>query len=301
MIQIAVAFVGGTLSLLSPCSALLLPSFFAYAFADRRRLLARTLIFYAGLLTLFIPLGLGVGALGALVRDHITAVTATAGALLILIGLYQFAVGGFSLPGTGALSNRIGGESATATYVLGLVYSVGGFCSGPILAGILTLATASGHPASGAFLLAVFGLGMTLPLFVLALAWERIGRRRTSVMRRAAIRIGSLERHWSTVTSSAIFVALGAAFIVFRGANALSGIYERAGASDLVFRLEDWIDRHPSAVAITVAVLLGFGSAAAWRSRSRHLRRRPPQPEDTTAPGARLTGVTPRGESGPQR
>lgn len=273
MIQIAVAFVGGTLSLLSPCSALLLPSFFAYAFADRRRLLTRTLIFYTGLLTLFIPLGLGVGALGALVRDHITAVTATAGVLLIVIGVYQFAIGGFSLPGAGGVSWRISGESATATYVLGLVYGVGGFCSGPILAGILTLATASGHPASGAFLLAVFGLGMTLPLFVLALAWERMGRRRTKKLRSATFRVGGIQRHWSTAASSAIFVTLGAAFIVFRGANALSGAYEKVGASDLVFRLEDWIDRHPATVAVVVAVLAGSGLVMAARVRSRSRRR----------------------------
>jgi len=43
------AFLGGVLTLLSPCSALLLPAFFAYAFASRSRLLGRTAVFYAGL------------------------------------------------------------------------------------------------------------------------------------------------------------------------------------------------------------------------------------------------------------
>ena len=36
------ALVGGVLALLSPCGALLLPSFFAYAFDSSGRLLART-------------------------------------------------------------------------------------------------------------------------------------------------------------------------------------------------------------------------------------------------------------------
>lgn len=257
MIELAVAFAGGTLSLLSPCSALLLPSFFAYAFADPKRLLFRTLIFYAGMLTLFVPLGLGVGALGAIVREHLTAVTATAGGLLILIGVYQLVVGGFTVPGSGAFGGRVSGESATATYVLGMVYGVGGFCSGPILAGILTLATASGRPVTGAVLLAVFGLGMTAPLFVLALVWERRGVARRK-WRGKTLRIGPVERHWSTIVSSLIFVALGAAFIAFRGANALSGLYERAGASDLVFRVEEWIRGHSTMVAIAFAAVVGL-------------------------------------------
>jgi len=47
MIEIGVlaAFAAGVLALLSPCSALLLPSFFAYAFATKRALVTRTLVF----------------------------------------------------------------------------------------------------------------------------------------------------------------------------------------------------------------------------------------------------------------
>lgn len=64
------AFTGGPLALLSPCSALLLPSFFAYSFPSRQTLVARTLLFYAGLVTVLVPIGLGVGALGSLVLER---------------------------------------------------------------------------------------------------------------------------------------------------------------------------------------------------------------------------------------
>lgn len=46
---VLVAFLGGLLALLGPCSALLLPAFFAYSFTSRTRLLGRTALFYAGL------------------------------------------------------------------------------------------------------------------------------------------------------------------------------------------------------------------------------------------------------------
>ncbi len=54
---VLVAFLGGLLALLSPCSALLLPAFFAYSFTSRTRLLGRTALFYAGLCLTLVPLG----------------------------------------------------------------------------------------------------------------------------------------------------------------------------------------------------------------------------------------------------
>src|SRR2546425_793649 len=44
-VSFAAAFAGGVLSLLAPCSALLLPAFFAYAFTSRTELFGRTLLF----------------------------------------------------------------------------------------------------------------------------------------------------------------------------------------------------------------------------------------------------------------
>ena len=64
------AFAAGVLALLSPCSALLLPSFFAYAFAGRSALLLRTAAFYAGLLLTLVPLGTGAGAASSLFYGH---------------------------------------------------------------------------------------------------------------------------------------------------------------------------------------------------------------------------------------
>ncbi|MGW5817282.1 cytochrome c biogenesis protein CcdA, partial [Streptomyces noursei] len=51
------AFLGGALALVSPCSALLLPAFFAYSLASPGRLLARTGVFYLGLATTLVPRG----------------------------------------------------------------------------------------------------------------------------------------------------------------------------------------------------------------------------------------------------
>ena len=95
-VSLAGAFLGGVLALLSPCSALLLPSFFAYAFKSKRRLLARTLVYYAGLCTLFIPLGIGASFAGALVLDYRSTAILVAGAVLIVFGVLELLGMGFS-------------------------------------------------------------------------------------------------------------------------------------------------------------------------------------------------------------
>ena len=260
-IEALVAFAGGVLSLLSPCSALLLPAFFAYAFPSRGQLVLRTGVFYLGLLTLFIPLGLGIGAIGSLFLERRAELSIIAGLLLIAIGSFQLAVGGFELPGANRINGgRFGasGESLAATYALGLVYGMGGFCSGPLLGGVLTIAGASGGALEGALLLAIFAAGMAAPLLILALLWERLGPVGRGRLRGREIQIGPWTRHLSVVISSVLFIILGIAFIAFQGGNALGGIYAALGASDLALTIESAVRAlatdAPLALAAVVAV-----------------------------------------------
>jgi len=281
VIEAVVAFIGGVLSLFSPCSALLLPAFFAYAFPSRGQLVLRTGVFYLGLITLLVPIGLGVGAIGSLFLERRAELSIIAGLLLIGIGAYQLAVGGFEIPGASRLQGRsfgVSGESLAATYVLGLVYGIGGFCSGPLLGGVLTIAGASGGALSGALLLAIFGLGMVTPLFILALAWERLGASGRGRLRGREIQVGPVRRHVSVVISSVLFIVLGIAFIAFQGGNALGSIYEALGAADVALQIEsrvrDLATRAPLLLAALVVLPITALLAIAIRVR------RTPQPQE---------------------
>ena len=263
-VEIPVAFAGGTLALLSPCSALLIPAFFAYAFPSRGQLMLRTAIFLAGLAVVLIPVGLGVGALGSLINERRAEVTLIAGVLLIAIGLYQLALGGFEVPGTAGLMGRVSGDSAIATFTLGAVYGIAGFCAGPILGGVLTIAATSGGALTGGALLFVYALGMAVPLFVLALLWERIGPWARTRVSAGEWRIGRWSRPRVTVISSLMFIALGFLFVVFQGSNALTGVYESFGASDLSAELETTVGgtiRDNGALA-TAGLALAIATAA---------------------------------------
>src|SRR6266851_2612257 len=96
-VSFGVAFLGGVLSLLSPFSALLLPAFFAYAFTSKTQLLGRTLLFLAGLATVFFPLGLGASLVAALLLDYRDTTILIAGLMLIGFGLLELSGVGFSL------------------------------------------------------------------------------------------------------------------------------------------------------------------------------------------------------------
>ena len=86
-IGLAGALVGGVLSLLSPCSVMLLPAFFAYAFGSVRQILARTAIFYLGLVTTLVPLGVFASALGGLITTNRQTLISVVATLIIIAGL----------------------------------------------------------------------------------------------------------------------------------------------------------------------------------------------------------------------
>jgi cytochrome c biogenesis protein CcdA len=143
------AFAGGVLALLAPCSALLLPAFFAYAFTSRTQLLGRTLLFLAGLSTVFVPLGMGASLVAALLLDYRDTTILVTGLLLIGFGALELLGGGFTLLPQGLASRLQGRRSAGAAYATGLVYGVSGFCSGPLLGGVLTVAGLASNPLLG--------------------------------------------------------------------------------------------------------------------------------------------------------
>ncbi|MFF8808656.1 cytochrome c biogenesis CcdA family protein [Streptomyces omiyaensis] len=262
------AFLGGLLALLSPCSALLLPAFFAYSIENRAKLVARTAILYAGLATTLVPLGAAGSLAGRFFYGHRDLLVAAGGWLIIGLGVLQILGLGFASRRMAEASGRIRPTSALSVYALGLVYGLAGFCAGPILGSVLTVAALSGSAAYGGLLLAVYALGMAVPLFVLALLWERyeLGRRRW--LRGRELRAGRFAIHSTSLVSGLFFVALGTLFLVFDGTTALPGLL----SVDDSFAVEQWVAGWGRAVpdwALLVAVVAVAGLVAAVRGRGR--------------------------------
>lgn len=272
-VNLLVAFAAGVLALLSPCSALLLPSFFAYAFAGRTQLVSRTLAFYVGLLLTLVPLGSGAAAVSRLFYGHRSTLIAVAGWSLVLFGVLQLLGGSFRLPFASRLqawSARHPGTGGLSLVLLGASYGLAGFCSGPVLGAILTVAATSESPLAGAGLMAVYALGMAAPLFVLALLWDRFGLARKTWVRGRELRLGRFRVHTTSVVAGLLFVAIGVLFLRYDGTAGLTGLLGLGDTTDLETSAQVWLGRTLGVVpGWVLPLVVGLVAAlVAWR-RSR--------------------------------
>lgn len=260
LIGYAGAFLGGVAAVLSPCAALVLPAFFAYAFSGTRvKMLGRTALFYLGLLLTLVPLGLGAGALGSLLAVHRGTLSFLGGLLLIVFGLVTALGIRIPLPG---LQQRGDPRSALGAVLLGATYGLaGGACTGPLLGAVLTVAATGGSPLYGALLLAAFGAGMVVPLLLLALLWDRLklGER----MRPRPVRIGPFVTSVLGIAAGALFIGVGLLFVFTDAGSLLGGVLGAGGQ----YRLEDWLGKVGAKVP-DVAVIAALACLAAlmlWR------------------------------------
>lgn len=221
-ISLVTAFLGGVLALLSPCGALLLPAFFASVIGQRMQLILHGGVFYLGLVVTLVPLGLGLGAVGNLLTEYRDALIVTTSIILIVLGLAQATGFGFdmskALPGAASLKQRAHNRSGfVRTLLLSAASGVAGFCSGPILGAILTLAVAQGNTWNAGVMLAVYALGMVVPLTVLAAGWNKLSPRAMSVLRGRGFQFLGRDLHTTSVITGLLIVAVGVVFWTTNG------------------------------------------------------------------------------------
>lgn len=260
------AFLGGLLALLSPCSALLLPSFFAYAFSGANQLLARTGVFFLGLAAVLVPLGVGSSAVGALLTMHRAVLISTAGWLIVVLGVVQTLGGGWSSGTAARLQNQSAARGTwVSTAVLGGAYGLAGFCTGPILGAVLTVAAAGRDPIRGALLLGIYALGMAAPLFALAGLWQRFDLGRRAWLRGRQFRLGPLRLHTTSAVSGVMFVAVGAVFLLFGGTAGFLAPSPRLslGVENVVVVFGE----HVPDVAVLVLLAVAVAAITWWRLR----------------------------------
>lgn len=263
------AFLGGVLTLLSPCSAVLLPSFFAYAFGDRVTVIARTGVFYLGLVATLVPLGVAASTVGVFFNLHRDALVLVLSIMVITFGVLQTLGLSFALLRRRSTSGSAsGGTGIVQIFALGTVYGVAGVCSGPILGSVLAVASLGGRPTYGGILLAVYALGMCLPLGILALLWKRLDMNGRRWFVPKPLTVGPIHTSSTAIISGVVLIALGLILLASGGTANLGGIL---GANDQ-FSIEQWagqIDGRSSdaIVLIIFATLIIVGLLAhRWRS-----------------------------------
>lgn len=188
-VSIALAFVAGLLSFVTPCVLALLPVYLAFlgdtaavtvegrgAAAVRGAVLPNALLFVAGFTAIFVLLGTSVGLLGsALFR--VQEVRQLAGILVIGLGVVTTGVFGPVLDRVriGLDPSLLPTARSARAVALGALVAVGWTpCIGPVLGAILTMGAASGSAPIAALLLVAYSAGLAVPFLAAALALPRL-------------------------------------------------------------------------------------------------------------------------------
>ncbi len=126
--------------------------------------------FMFGLSLVFVALGFGAGLIGELFFVYDQALRIGAGVLLIAFGTLLTGIVRIPLLQREArlrFTRHPGGLAGSA--VVGLAFGVGWTpCVGPVLAGVLALASSGGDAGRGALLLGAYAAGFALPFLLLA-------------------------------------------------------------------------------------------------------------------------------------
>jgi cytochrome c-type biogenesis protein len=206
------AFFTGVAALFAPCCiTILLPTYFAAIFKQKTTVFLMTFIYFLGILTIFLPIGLGVSLLTQIFSQYHNTIFLAGGTFLLFLGINLLLGKDLSLPFT--VHPQLKGTGFFSIYVLGIFSAVATTCCAPVLAGVLTLSALPGSMLLGGLYTLAFVLGMVVPLFAIALLADRVNLTEKLTALRKGIRYSLLGKiisvSYANFFSGLMFVALG--------------------------------------------------------------------------------------------
>lgn len=274
------AFIGGILTIFAPCSAALLPAFFAYSFTSRRTMLGRTGIFFLGLLLVLLPLGAGAGFLTSMANDYSNVVSAVTGVIIVVAGIWV----ALNLPvphlpqkkatvGVPAKQREPG--SPIAVFLLGITYGLAGVgCAGPILFAVLAIAGLGGNSVQGAITMFFYALGTFFPVLLLALLWEGFDLGGKKWMRPRPIRFLGRDTTVGAVISGVIFIILGGILIAGGSLNLMPSVLNADQQSQIETSVQQFTQAVPNWVFVVLVLLIVALIATLLWQRNQNRKRR---------------------------
>lgn len=208
--SIVAAFIAGIAALFAPCCiTVLLPSYLGSIFKERYKVVLMTFIFFLGILTVFLPIGLGAAALAQFFNKYHNLIFTLGGLMLGLLGLGLVLGKDMSMPSL--VNPSVKKYNALSVYILGIFSAVATTCCAPVLAGVLALSVTSGSVWWGGVYTLSYVLGMVTPLFFIAFFLDKINftKKFTSLRKPRTLKIGQWSWRFNLAETVAGFVFLG--------------------------------------------------------------------------------------------
>ena len=223
--SLVTAFVAGLAALFAPCCiTVLLPTYLGSIFRQKRTVVAMTLVFFLGLLTVFLPLGLGFASIGTLFSRNHDWIFMIGGIFLLLLGSSILLGLHFSIPFTKHPKTKIKG--AGSVFILGIFSAFATLCCAPVLAGVLALSILPGSIFWGAMYSLAYVVGMILPLLLIAMFLDKsdFAKKFEIFSKRVSYKIAGREIDISVaeMISGAMFLLIGVLIIYLAKAGKIA-------------------------------------------------------------------------------
>ncbi|MDP2933033.1 MAG: cytochrome c biogenesis CcdA family protein [bacterium] len=214
------AFIAGAAALFAPCCiTVLLPSYLANVFRSKFKVFWMTFVFFLGILTVFLPIGLGASGLAQFFNNYHNTIFTIGGIFLMVLGLSMIFGKGFKLPMTVKANFK---KYVNSVYLLGIFSAIATMCCAPVLAGVLALTVTSGSALMGGIYTLSYVLGMVVPLFVIAAFLDKVDltNKLMGLKRVVNFKVGGINFRfvWAEVVSGLVFFSMGA-YITYLAVN----------------------------------------------------------------------------------
>ena len=183
-ITAGIAFLAGLVSFVSPCVLPLVPAYLSLLTGEsledlktetraaaRLQAVAHAVAFVSWFSLIFIGLGLSASAIGGALDANRVLIAQVGGVLVVILGLHM--MGLIRIPWLmmdARFHVQHGRRTLWTSALVGMAFAAGWSpCIGPILAGILAIASQQ-HSAQAALLLAFYCLGLAVPFLATAVA-----------------------------------------------------------------------------------------------------------------------------------
>ena len=183
-INILTAFIFGLLSFVSPCVLPIIPGYISFISgfsldemksdnpSAKRALLVNSLVFILGFTIVFVLMGAAATSIGQILNENLQLISRIAGAVIIVFGFHMigiFKIGFLNYEKRFHLQEKKLG--VFGSFAVGAAFAFGWTpCIGPVLAGILAIASQQETIYQGILLLFVYSLGLGIPFFLTALS-----------------------------------------------------------------------------------------------------------------------------------
>ena len=216
------AFIAGMAALFAPCCiGVLLPAYLASVFRTKTKIFLMTFVYFLGILTIFLPMGLGVAALSSFFTDNHGLFFAIGGAFMLLLGVSLLLGKSIMLPVH--VHPKLEKYDFGSIYTLGIFSGIATTCCAPVLAGVLALSALPGSLWMGGLYALTFVVGMVVPLFLVAAFVDksRAIKRFESLKRRVSYPLlgRRITLSLSHLVSGIIFTLFGAFILIYERAN----------------------------------------------------------------------------------